>query len=337
MQEGILPEIIIFAVQKRKKQNIQMSDIKYNKGILIVNMGGPLNQSEMKLFLVKMFNDSHILPFNILARKALAFIISNARYKKSWKKYELIGGTPLVNTTLQMVSRLGEMLPESKVKYAFSYSKPFISEVLQTFENEGIHQVQIIPQYPHYSYTTYQSVVDDCMKFGKAHPKMQLSISPPYYKHQLFVEFWKDLIIKHKQIHKLQNPLLLFSAHSIPYSFVEKGDTYPREIEESAKLIATVAGCRYRVSFQSQIKGSKWVGPPTPEIMEELKQKGEQELVLIPISFVTENLETLYDMDIDLVPMAREKLHFPHASRVHLDFDKDTYIQLLKELSQNRN
>ena len=313
-----------------------MTENNIQKGVLLVNMGGPLNEKDMKTFLVRMFNDPHIMPLNILGRKALAFLISNSRYKKSWAKYELIGGTPIVETTNKMTQSLADILPEHHVKMAFSYSPPFIGDVLKTFSDEDIKHIHVIPQYPHYSFTTYQSVLDECARFFKMDPSVHITYAPPYFGHPLYISFWAELVKKHCEKENLKSPMLLFSAHSIPMTFVEKGDTYPQEIAESAKLIAESVNMKFEVSYQSQIKGSAWVGPPTPEVMKRLKSEGVEELVIIPISFVTENLETMYDLDHDLVPFGKNTIGIKHVSRVRIDFETNTYLELLRDLAEKK-
>ncbi|MFH0867443.1 MAG: ferrochelatase, partial [Bacteroidota bacterium] len=107
-------------------------------GILLVNMGGASSLKEMKMFLSRMFNDPFILPYGKTIRILLSFIISNSRYKKSWKKYELIGGTPIIRVTQKIVHVLQNEIPDSfQVKMAFSYTSPFIHESMESFHNSG--------------------------------------------------------------------------------------------------------------------------------------------------------------------------------------------------------
>ena len=135
------------------------------QGILLVNMGGPESPEELRVFLSRMFKDPFILPYGKPVRNLLSFIISSLRYKTSWKKYELIGGTPLVKSTARTADSLQVALGENfQVKYAFSYSMPDIRSALNAFKKQGISDISVIPLYPQSSYTTTSSVMADVGK-----------------------------------------------------------------------------------------------------------------------------------------------------------------------------
>lgn len=303
-----------------------------DKGVLLVNMGGPVHELDMKFFLLNMFHDKHILPFNPVSRTILARMITTFRYKKSWKKYQLIGGTPLIEATCKTTAELSKLLPNYDVRLAFSYSAPLIHEVMQKMHNAGIKQLVVVPLYPHFSLTTFESVVADSKNAAARFSDFNLQFVAPYYANPHYIDFWKDIINKHIKQKKLQNPLLLFSAHSIPAYFVEKqNDPYPQHITESAQLIARACGLEHKVSYQSQVKGSKWIGPTTPDTVLELKKQGLKELVYVPISFVSENLETLYDLDHDLVPFAQKVAKIENASRVRIPDVHESFVNALFE------
>jgi ferrochelatase len=306
------------------------------KGILIVNMGGPQSLAEMRTFLWKMFTDKHILPFAAPFRYSLAWIITTARYKKSWAKYESIGGTPLVRTTEEIAKSLAQALPNNyKIRVAYSYNNPFIADELAKFAADSILDVEVVSLYPHYSITTLQSVKDDAesaaYKLG-----ISLRVALPYYDNSHYIQFWVNNLRKHIVEQSYKMPLLIFSGHSIPNSFLDKGDCYPNEIEESARLIATELGLAYRVSYQSQI-GKKWLGPITEELLAQMAtQKPDQEIVIVPISFVNENLETLYDIDQLIIPTAKA-LGIKSISKVPIpEADTDFVAALADTIQQNR-
>ena len=305
-------------------------------GVLLVNMGGALSRKEMKIFLSRMFMDPYILPFNKFTRSILSFIISNTRYKKSWKKYELIGGTPIIRATERTMSALQNELPDTfKVKVAFSYTSPLIHESLASFNNEGINDVTVIPLYPQASHTTTLSVISDANNAVKRFPGMKLKFINEFYQHESFVKFWAKNI--HEQITKTSycSPYLIFSAHSIPKQLVDKGDTYPKAIEECAKNIAHKLGLEYECAFQSQMKGSNWIGPEVKERLKELASSGKEEIILIPISFVNENLETLYDMDEYMIPYCKKELGIKKISRINIPEANPLFIQLLANIIRN--
>jgi ferrochelatase len=303
------------------------------KGVLLVNMGGPESPEELKTFLSRMFKDPYILPFGKLGRSLLSFIISRSRYRKSWKKYELIGGTPLVKSTRKTAAALQTVLgSEFFVKYAFSYSIPYISDSLNDFKKKEINEITIIPLYPQASYTTTSSVVMDVKKVTDKDPFFQVKVKCEFYEHPGFIDFWISNIEKHLAQHGISDPTLLFSAHSIPEYHVLNGDTYPEAIVNSSALIATRLGYHFEAAFQSGMHHGKWIGPDVKEHLQMLMEEGLDNLVLVPISFVHENLETLYDLDHDIVPYAINTLGFSNVTRVRLPESDPLFVNMLADL-----
>jgi len=303
------------------------------KGVLLVNMGGPESPEELRIFLSRMFKDPFILPYGKPVRNLLAFIISSLRYKKSWKKYELIGGTPLIRSTARTAESLQVALDKDfLVRYAFSYSMPDIGTVLNAFKKEGISDISVIPLYPQSSYTTTSSVIADVNKVTAADPFFKIRMIGEFYDHPGFVSFWTTLIREHLEKHHLTEATLVFSAHSIPEYHIGKGDTYATSIVNSAALIATELNLHYEAVFQSGMKRGKWIGPEVKDHLRIMKEEGIDLLVLIPISFVHENLETLYDLDQDILPFALHTLGFEHVSRIYLPESDPQLVKMLADL-----
>ncbi len=305
------------------------------KGVLIVNMGGVSSESEAKVFLRNMFNDPCILPFNRVSRHLLSFLISSTRYKKSWQKYQLIGGTPILRTTKLTTEILGQKLGNDfKIRYSFSYTNPYIQDTLSKFEDQKVYDIIVIPLYPHYSLSTTKSVENDVNLFLKSHPSFSIKIIREFYNHKKFIDFWSDLILKHISEHQYKNPLLVFSAHSIPKNLVNKGDLYPSKIAECAQTIAKKTNREFQVAFQSAINKKKWVGPDIQDKINELVLSGVSEIIIIPISFVSENLETCYDLDKIIVPWAQKIEGIEKVSRVKIPENDSNFLQLLFEITK---
>lgn len=303
------------------------------KGVLLVDMGGAKSPRELKLFLKRMFKDPYILPFGKLGRHFLSFVISTTRYKKSWKKYKLIGGSPIMEATHQTMLALQKTLPENfKVRYAFSYSSPLIKESLKAFMAEGIHEITVLPLYPQACFSTTKSVEHDVNKVVANNPHLKIRFVKEFYKNKDFVGYWSNLILNHAFQHNYDKPFLLFSAHSIPTYLVEKGDTYPTAIEASAKAIANQLGFEYKVAYQSGMKRGTWLTPDIDTVLRQLAVKWKDQIVIIPISFLNENLETLYDIDHEIIPFGKKFLKFSHISRVALPVADCLYIKLLSDL-----
>lgn len=302
-------------------------------GILLVNMGGAESRQEMKTFLANMFRDPNILPFKKFGRTMLSFLISNSRYKKSWKKYELIGGTPIIkdtklNCTLLQESLTGEFI----VRPAFSYSEPKIKTAIKEFHKQGVSRIKVIPQYPQFSITTTGSVKDDISALIEEMPELRVDVVHEFYEHPAFIQFWKKIIENHIAEVGYKNPVLLFSAHSIPEYLIERGDTYAKAIEKSSALIASTTGLRHRFAYQSGMRKGKWLGPDTKATLAEMATAGTNEIVIIPISFIGENLETLFDLDHEIVPFGKDSLKIDNISRTVIPSGNKEYIELLNKL-----
>ena len=302
-------------------------------GILLVNLGSPTNAQEMKTFLYNMFSDVAILPFPTIPRKALAFVISNLRFRNSWRKYELIGGSPLKTSMNAICEALQTELGNNfEVLAAYSYSQPSFKQGLDTFNKQGIKTVKIIPLLPHSSISTTGSVERDFGKLKRNYPDVDLQILKPFPTNKNFIAYWVELVQVAISRSKFIYPTLLFSAHAIPAYQLPLGDTYVDEINASAQAIASTLGLNHQVAFQSKIGRVEWVGPDTKDCLKNMHSKGIDEIILVPISFINENLETLYDQDIEIIPYANNELGIKHITRAHIPHSHPLLIDTLKDL-----
>ena len=303
------------------------------KAILLVDMGSPSTEKEMKTFLRNMFLDPAILPMPLFFRNLLSLYISNSRYKNSWAKYELIGGSPLFLSDENLSEELSETLGNGYlVSIAFSYTEPLLKDKIASLYKQGIKELQVIPLYPHFSYTTVGSVKRDISKVRNKYKDLDIQLTESFCKNPHFIKYWQTLIEDTIKNNNLTSPLLLFSAHSIPMSNIKKGDTYVNEISESCESIARSLGLNYRISYQSKMGKAKWVEPDTKSMLKQLSTEDIKDVLLMPISFLGENLETLYDLDTDIIPYSQKHLNFRSISRVRFPQSHPLLIQTIKSL-----
>ena len=302
------------------------------KGILLINMGGPLSLEEMRLFLRNMFSDKMIIPLPMGLRQFVANMIANKRHPSSWKKYQLIGGTPIIDHTSKAAVAL-EKATGLPVRVGYSYTRPYIKEVITQMKADGISDIKVITLYPQDSSTTTCSAIGDVGKAVKKLGGIHYSYLGEYANRPKFLEYWSTLIKEHlSQYKNVKDPMLLFTAHSIPMYAVKKGDTYPETIKTMAANLASLLNMRYTVGFQSRVGPVKWVGPDTDEHLEQLVQKGERNIVIIPISFATECLETIYDLETNLADNYVDDTRVDHISRVKIPPAHPLFIETLKQL-----
>ncbi len=302
-------------------------------GVVLVNMGSPLSKKEMRQFLFNMFCDKAIMPFPHLPRTLLAFIISSFRHSGSWKKYQQIGGSKLKESMKlineQLTAELGE---EYVVTSAYSYSKPTIQQGVETLRGRGIKDINVITMYPHSAFSTTESVKTDLAKVQNKFLELKISELGTYGENELFINYWVDNIQKAIDKYGYKLPTLVFSAHAIPQYNVDDGDTYVDEIKASAKLIADKMELPYKVAFQSKIGKVKWVEPDIKDCLKSMKVENYDQIMLVPISFVNENLETAYDQGIEIVPYGKDELGFKDICRVEIPVSHRLLIATFKQL-----
>ncbi len=283
---------------------IYIGDGMAKKGILLLNMGGPDSLDAVKPFLFNLFQDPYIANFGIL-QKPLAWLISNLRDEKVKRAYRLIGGkSPLKDITLKQASELEKALgSDYRVKVGMNYWHPFIEESLKEFENEGINYIVGLSLYPQYCHATSASAIEKFKKSAKE--RFNYKIIGSWYDNPLYIAAWTENI--KSTIEKYGKGMILFSAHGIPVSLYEKGDPYIKETEETVKIIAKEINLsEWELSYQSRTGPVKWVRPSTEEKIKEFAKRGIKKIFIVPISFVSDHIETLYEIDIIYKKMAAD-------------------------------
>ncbi len=287
------------------------------KAILLANMGAPISESNMKVFLKSMFNDKAIIAAPHVVRAVLSTVISTLRYKSSWQKYELIGGSPLQASMRKTAEQLQQMVgADYNVTSVYSYSEPFIEDKISELYAAGIKHFTIISMYPQASFSTTGSVQTSLDKMQKKFGDIQFRFVEDYFDNSLFVQYWVRLISQKVAEVGFKNPHLLFSSHAIPQSFLKRGDLYAEKTKTSAQLIAKALNLPYNLSFQSKIGPIEWTRPYTIDQLKELHTNKIDEVIVIPLSFVNENLETRFDLDTELIPYGLQELGMKNICRV---------------------
>lgn len=286
--------------------------------MLLLNLGGPENLQDIRPFLYNLFSDPEIIRIksNVL-RRLLAWLITSIRIKKSQNLYRQIGGgSPLRRITEAQAAELGEKLKSEgfpcSVYVAMRCWKPSIDETLDRILRDRITRLVLLPLFPQYSLTTTGS----CLKHFQAlynklglSTRMQLSIVKDWFDEPLYIEAVAGLIleslhafsrIEREKIH------LLYSAHSIPARYVAEGDPYLEQTQKSVTLINSQLGNSYSftLAFQSKVGPVKWLDPSTKDVLIELGKAGRDAVLIVPISFVSDHIETLQEIDIQYKDLA---------------------------------
>lgn len=205
----------------------------------------------------------------------------------------------------EIVRRLSEQSERSsiipsalhfKVYVGMRYWRPFIEDAVRQMHDEGIRSVLTISLYPHYSLATTGSAMERFHEVIREYPMESSGISS-WYDHPLYVEALAESIRKGLQLLG-DGAEVLFSAHSLPMSIVEAGDPYVSHIQATVEEVVKRTGIKWHLSYQSKSGPVKWLEPSTEEKIKELAADGVKNLLVVPISFVSDHIETLYEIDI---------------------------------------
>lgn len=291
-------------------------------GVLLLNLGGPETLEDVQPFLFNLFADPDIIRLPRLFRflqKPLAHFISVARAPKSKEGYASIGGgSPLRQITDAQAEELRKSLWEkqvpAKVYVGMRYWHPFTEEAIEQIKRDGITKLVVLPLYPQFSISTSGSslrLLESIFREDEYLVNMQHTVIPSWYQREGYIKAMANLI--EKELEKFDRPeqaVIFFSAHGVPLAYVEEaGDPYKAEMEECVDLIMEELEKRkiinaYTLAYQSRVGPVEWLKPYTDETIIELGKKGVKRLLAVPISFVSEHIETLEEIDVEYKELA---------------------------------
>lgn len=273
---------------------------KSGYGVLMLNMGGPGSEAEIKDYLFRLFSDPLIIRLPGFLRRPLARLIASRRKKKAAARYALIGGkSPLGEETAAQAKALEKAL-DLPVSYAMRYTRPYVSNALQTLQDRGVTQLLVLPLYPQYSQATTMSGLNDFMDHRQ--PNLPYLFIEEHYDHPPYIKTITHLLSESlEQADPSLKTTVLFAAHSIPMRQVKEGDPYVDHVKATVASVVREKALLFHhtLAFQSKIGPVKWQGPSLPDALVKLRKELVEQIIVVPISFVSENLETLYDLDIE--------------------------------------
>ncbi len=289
--------------------------------VVLLNLGGPDSLDAVEPFLFNLFNDPEIInfPLSFLFRKRLAKLISSKRAPSVAKQYEKIGGkSPIVDLTNRQAELLEETLRaggvDARVHVAMRYWKPFTEDVIAAIERDGADRIILLPLYPQFSKATTGSSFKE---WERLVANSKLKDVPTFRVNEYFAfEPYLDSVIarinecfERFPAEVRDEVYLLFSAHGTPMKLVREGDPYSGQICETVTAVKNRGGWanEHTLCFQSKVGPQKWLTPSTPDVIEELAAKGVKHMLVIPIAFVSDHLETLFELGHEYSRLAREK------------------------------
>ncbi len=282
-------------------------------GVVLFQLGGPDKLEAIEPFLYNLFCDPDIIdfPFARIGRKPLARLISSTRAKKVQHHYSVIGGgSPIRRFTEQQARALQNKLADSGLDarcfVAMRYWHPFTKEAIQQLQDAQCDEVVLLPLYPHFSSTTTGSSLNEWNRLFQ--DDLPVHLVESFYKDETYLNALNERIEEAlARFPRTSKAELVFSAHSLPLSVIEKGDPYRRQIEETVELVMDRGGWSnpYRLCYQSKVGASKWLQPSLHTTLRNLSDEGVKDICIVPISFVSDHVETLGEIDHE----ARDEAH----------------------------
>jgi len=286
-------------------------------GVVLLNMGGPDSLDAVEPFLRNLFSDRDIIPLPLdglwLGRRLLARRIAGKRASFVRGYYELIGGrSPIAEITAAQAAAVENRLNERGGRFrsyvAMRYWRPFTDEAVAQMRKDGVTRAVALTLYPHYTTATTGSSLRELRRHTNG---IELYAIDRFYDDPLYLDALAAQV--RAALAGFQAaPTILFSAHGLPVSFIRKGDPYVEHLLTTiagvvARLAATSGRApEWRLSYQSRAGTQRWLEPDTERALAELAKAGRREVLIVPISFVSDHIETLYEIDILFAESARK-------------------------------
>jgi protoporphyrin/coproporphyrin ferrochelatase len=311
-------------------------------GIVLFQLGGPDTLEAIEPFLYNLFCDPDIIdfPFARIGRKPLAKLISTTRARKVQHHYSVIGGgSPIRRHTESQARALENELRDQGIDahcfVAMRYWHPFTAEAIEQVRDAECGEVVLLPMYPQYSSTTTGSSLNEWNRLFHYGPPVYCVES--FYRNTMYLDAVAEKVNEAlSRFPHPETPEIVFSAHSIPMSVVEKGDPYPQQIEETVRLAMQRGGWSnsHRLCYQSKVGASRWLQPSLHQTLRSLAAERASEVCVVPIAFVSDHVETLSEIDHE----AREEAQQLGIKQFEMSAglnDSPKFIQALAQIVQD--
>ncbi|MBM9518361.1 ferrochelatase [Desulforhopalus vacuolatus] len=314
-----------------------------SRGVILLNMGGPNSLKAVRPFLYNLFSDREIIPLGPpFLQKFIAWMIARKRAPISQETYRKIGGaSPLERITRAQAKALEKNLCQEgedwHVSIAMRYWPPYADEALDEMLANKVEDITAVSLYPHYTKATTGSSLNH-LRAAMTRRKINIPLrvveswpEEPGYIYTLAEGIKKTLVeMKEKTSEEIT---VVYSAHSLPVSFIQEGDPYVEHLKQTIAEVEKQTEVTGILCFQSRSGPVEWLAPSTPETVNRLAAEGCKAMVMVPISFVSDHVETLYEIDM-LYRSQAEDLGMVFASTPSLNTDArfiDALASLVKK------
>jgi ferrochelatase len=314
---------------------------KKKVGVVLFQLGGPDSPSAVEPFLYNLFCDPDIIDFfgAWFARRPLARWIARKRAGSVREHYDAIGGqSPIRVLTERQASALEQALSphcHARCFIAMRYWHPLTGEAVRQANAFGAEDLVLLPLYPQYSFATTASSLKEWKRLYRSDgnaPRMHTI--DHFFDHPLYVQAVVEKIgVSLTHFDDPDRAHMVFSAHGLPLSLIERGDPYARQVEETVRRVLESGGWKnpHTLCYQSKVGRRKWLSPSLTETIERLARAGEKSLLVVPVAFVTEHIETLHEINIQARQQA-VKLGVDKFEMMPAVGDSPTFVAALADL-----
>lgn len=298
----------------------QPRDQRGPTGIVMLNLGGPRDLDAVEPFLLSLFEDREII--QLPAQNVLGPFIARRRTPKVKQHYaEIGGGSPILDWTEAqgrgMCERLDRLSPETaphRFYVAFRYGPPTSEQALAAMKADGVTRAVAFTQYPQFSCATTGSSLNELWRAARRtglHRQFTWSVIDRWPTDATFIEAMTETVrqgLERFSDAEREDVVILFSAHSLPMSIINRGDPYPAEIAASVNEVMKRLDFAHQhlVCYQSEVGPVPWIGPLTDQVIRDLGKKKRRNVLVVPIAFTSDHIETLHELDIEYGELAAE-------------------------------
>lgn len=280
--------------------------MRSDTAVILLNLGGPETEEQIRPFLLALFSDREIIRLPL--QPILSRLIVHFRLKKVIENYRRIGGgSPLLKITAAQAQALelelrnqGMDLP---VLTAMRYTSPRSRDAIIGAMARGSKDILALPLYPHQSSATTGSSLNDLKRAVSTCAKnIEITEITSWCDHPAYLDVLagkvrQGLVSFPSEYHDRIE--VIFSAHALPQKVIDAGDPYLEEIQKTVQgVLERIGPVSHHLAFQSRSGPVKWMRPGAEEVIEDLADRGKKALLMVPVSFVSDHIETLYEIDM---------------------------------------
>ena len=280
-------------------------------GVILLNMGGPTRLEDVRPFLYNIFSDREIIrlgpPF---LQRPIAWYIARKRAPKSIAIYQEIGGgSPISKITHQQQTALAALLKNDGdfvVATAMRYWQPNTALAVKTMREHQVSRMVALSLYPHFSCATSGSSIKELKRTLTAEESAALIEISSWPDAPDYISSLAAKIVEGLKKFGNETVEILYSAHSLPVSFINEGDPYVEHLKRTITAVENLTQRTGRICYQSRSGPVEWLSPSTPEMIELVAEEGCRNILMVPISFVSDHVETLYEISIQYKALAEQ-------------------------------